>query len=77
MLRTLLTVVALRRVLGQTQAQSVDSGVSSAIAGAIDPGSVVAAATGIIAVVGGIVVTLKLGPGWAFKMVRKMVGAVK
>ncbi len=77
MLRMVLTLVLLRQSLKAVAGTKANATVASAIGGAVNSTDVVAAATGIIAVVGGIVVTLKLGPGWAFKMVSKMVRAVK
>jgi hypothetical protein len=78
MFRTLVLMVALRRTAKLavgSQANAVTLG--TAISSAVDPTAVITAAAGIITLVGAIVVTLKLGPTWAFKMIRKMVGAVR
>ncbi len=79
MVRNLLLMVMLarhgRKVAAASNANAIELG--TAIGGAVVAQNVIAAAAGIITVVGAIVVTLKLGPGWAFKMVSKMVRAVR
>jgi hypothetical protein len=78
MLRTVFTLVALRRaskLVAGSQAHAQNWG--TVITSAFTAGDVITSAAAGVAALGLLAVGLKLGPNWAFKMVRKLTGSLR